>query len=103
MEKPTSKKQAVIIIHGIGNQYPMETAKEFVENIKEDSDILYSSPDREANYFETRRLSLSQKKTDFYEFYWANLISEPKLSELYFWVLKILFCKKPSPRVQLLV
>lgn len=103
MEKPTSKKQAVIIIHGIGNQYPMETAKEFVENIKEDSDILYSSPDREANYFETRRLSLSQKKTDFYEFYWANLISEPKLSELYFWVLKLLFCKKPSSRVQLLV
>lgn len=103
MEKPTSKKQAIVIIHGIGNQYPMETAKEFVENIKEDSDILYSSPDREANYFETRRLSLSQKKTDFYEFYWANLISEPKLGDLYSWVFKLLFVKKPSKRVEILV
>lgn len=103
MEKPTSKKQAIVIIHGIGNQYPMETAKEFVENIKKDSDILYSSPDREANYFETRRLSLSQKKTDFYEFYWANLISEPKLGDLYSWVFKLLFVKKPSKRVEVLV
>lgn len=103
MEKPTSKKQAIVIIHGIGNQYPMETAKEFVENIKADSDILYSSPDREANYFETRRLSLSQKKTDFYEFYWANLISEPKLSDLYSWVFRLLFVKKPSKRVEVLV
>ena len=103
MEKPTSKKQAIVIIHGIGNQYPMETAKEFVENIKEDSDILYSSPDREANYFETRRLSLSQKKTDFYEFYWANLISEPKLGDLYSWVFRLLFVKKPSKRVEVLV
>lgn len=103
MEKPTHKKQAIVIIHGIGNQYPMETAKEFVENIKADSDILYSSPDREANYFETRRLSISQKKTDFYEFYWANLISEPKLGDLYSWVFRLLFIKKPSKRVETLV
>lgn len=103
MDKPTKKRQAVVIIHGIGNQFPMDTAREFVENIKKDSDILYSSPDREANYFETRRLSLSHRKTDFYEFYWANLITEPSLSDLYSWVFRLLFIKKPSPRVRQLV
>lgn len=69
MEHQTKQKQAVVIIYGIGNQFPMETAREFVENIKDENDILYSSPDREANFFETRRLSLSVKNTDFYEFY----------------------------------
>jgi hypothetical protein len=103
MSKRTKKRQAIVIIHGIGNQFPMDTTREFVENIKKDTDILYSSPDREANYFETRRLSLSNRKTDFYEFYWANLITEPSLSDLYSWVFRLLFIKKPSPRVMLLV
>lgn len=96
-------KQAVVIIHGIGSQLPMDTAREFVENIKDEKDILYSSPDREANFFETRRLSLSRKKTDFYEFYWANLVSEPSGSDLFEWVRKLLFVKKPSLRVRKLV
>ena len=61
----SNQKQAVVIIHGIGNQLPMQTARQFVENIKDDTDILYSSPDREANFFETRRLSLSSKKNRF--------------------------------------
>lgn len=96
-------KQAVVIIHGIGNQLPMETARQFVENLKGDADILYSSPDREANFFETRRLSLSTKKTDFYEFYWANLMTEPKSSDVREWLSKILFVKKPSERSKKIV
>lgn len=96
-------KQAVVIIHGIGNQLPMDTARQFVENIKDDTDILYSSPDREANFFETRRLSLGSKKTDFYEFYWANLVSEPSSSDIREWLRKLLFVKEPSKRAKKLV
>ncbi|WP_291131733.1 hypothetical protein [Flavobacterium sp. UBA7682] len=103
MKIKANQRQAVVIIHGIGNQMPMETAREFVENIKDDSDILYSSPDREANFFETRRLSLSGKKTDFYEFYWANLVNEPTSSDLREWISVLLFRKKPSERAKKLV
>lgn len=103
MEAKVNQKQAVVIIHGIGNQLPMETAREFVENIKDDTDILYSSPDREANFFETRRLSLSSKKTDFYEFYWANLMSIPRSSDIKEWLSSVLFIKKPSERAKKLV
>jgi len=103
MEAKVNQKQAVVIIHGIGNQLPMETAREFVENIKDDTDILYSSPDREANFFETRRLSLSSKKTDFYEFYWANLMSIPRSSDIKEWLSSVLFIKKPSERAKKIV
>ncbi|TBX66133.1 hypothetical protein EZL74_11130 [Flavobacterium silvisoli] len=103
MKIKRKQRQAVVIIHGIGNQMPMETTREFVENIKDNSDILYSSPDREANFFETRRLSLSRKKTDFYEFYWANLVNEPSSSDLREWISVILFKKEPSVRAKKLV
>lgn len=103
MAKKQQQRQAVVIIHGIGNQFPMETAREFVENLKDDNDILYSSPDREANFFETRRLSLSGKNSDFYEFYWANLVSEPSSSDLREWLRVLLFKKKPSERAKKLV
>lgn len=99
----SNKRQAVIVIHGIGNQFPMDTTREFVESLKDDDDILYSSPDREANFFETRRLSLSRKKTDFYEFYWANLVTEPSSSDLCNWIIRLLFVKKPSERIKKLV
>lgn len=103
MEHQTKQKQAVVIIYGIGNQFPMETAREFVENIKDENDILYSSPDREANFFETRRLSLSVKNTDFYEFYWANLVTEPRNTALLDWITKLLFSKEPSKRASRIV
>lgn len=97
------KKQAVVIIHGIGNQYPLETAKEFVENILGKDDLMYSSPDKIADFYETRRLSISKKNVDFYEYYWANLMSEPSTGDLYSWIFKLLFGKTPSERVKNLV
>ena len=94
----SSGKQAVIIIHGIGNQYPMQTGREFVLSIKDKADIMFSSPDRQANYYETRRLSLNNKNTDFHELYWAHLMEEPKKNDAYTWVFNLLFCKIPSTR-----
>lgn len=96
-------KQAVVVIHGIGNQYPMQTVKNFVENLKDKNDILYNTPDKEANIYETRRLSLSNKNTDFFEYYWANLMTEPSTKDLYAWMLKLIFLKKPSERIKKII
>lgn len=97
------KRQAVVIIHGIGNQYPLETAKEFVENMMEKNDLVYSSPDKIADFYETRRLSINKKNIDFYEYYWANLMTEPSTSDLYSWIFKLVFRKSPSDRAKNLV
>lgn len=51
-----NQRKAVVVIHGIGNQLPMATTRELVESLKDDDDILYSSPDREANFFADSRI-----------------------------------------------
>ena len=71
-------RQAVVIIHGIGEQSPMSTLRSFIEAVlppgKEGRALYYSRPDQLSNLFELRRL-ISQRgrpKTEFYEFYWAH-------------------------------
>ncbi|MBK6979880.1 MAG: hypothetical protein IPH28_24595 [Cytophagaceae bacterium] len=58
-------KTAVVIIHGMGAQRPQETLKDFVENIAEKEDTIFSNPDLIAENFETRRLTLDKRHTDF--------------------------------------
>jgi hypothetical protein len=96
-------KTAVVVIHGIGSQEPMVTTKSLVENIIDENDIAYSSPDRIAHFYETRRLNIRKKNIDFYEFYWANLVTEPNSSDLYSWLYKLVYKKKPSDRLKKLI
>jgi len=79
-------KQAVVIIHGIGEQKPMDTLRGFVSAVwtshKEihlaDGDSLWSKPDSLSESFDLRRLTTSQNtehvRTDFFEFYWAHMM-----------------------------
>jgi hypothetical protein len=69
----------------------------------EKNDLVYSSPDKIADFYETRRLSINKKNTDFFEYYWANLMIEPATSDLYTWIFKLLFKKEPSERAKRLV
>ncbi|MCA0362495.1 MAG: hypothetical protein LCH67_00485 [Bacteroidetes bacterium] len=94
-------KTAVVIIHGMGAQRPQETLKDFVKNIAEEEDTIFSNPDRIAENFETRRLTIDKRHTDFFEYYWANLVKLPKTIEIVKWVVGIFF-KKPSKRIKVL-
>ena len=81
-------KQAVLIIHGIGNQRPMDTLRQFVRTVWSDDASLHrdhaqaagmwSIPYPLSQNFELRRLTTAENKaglrTDFFEFYWAHLI-----------------------------
>lgn len=49
----------------MGNQFPMDTLRGFVESLQEDGAILYSSPNRITEDREVRRLSFSRKPWDF--------------------------------------
>lgn len=77
-------RQAVVVIHGIGEQRPMDTLRSFVEAVlgidpaaEADSDrppAYYNKPDRLSDGFELRRLSTreSRPRTEFFELYWAH-------------------------------
>lgn len=100
------KRQAVIIIHGMGEQRPMDTLRSFVDSLKnhlgeqDDSEKkarVWSKPDGISEIYETRRLTLSSTRnrpiTDFYEFYWAHNMRDTKFKDFFTWIFKLLFSR----------
>ncbi|MFI3188867.1 MAG: hypothetical protein QX190_04780 [Methylococcales bacterium] len=90
-------RQAVIIIHGIGEQKPMDTLRSFVRNIV--GGTIRNKPDKMSSLFELRRLQIPSKHnqplTDFYEYYWAHHMRDTKIRTLISWCRSLLF-RKPS-------
>ena len=73
-------RQAVVIIHGIGEQRPMDTLRAFVlgvlgrETDKNGKQLFYSKPDSHSPGFELRRYRAFDEghDSDFVEFYWQH-------------------------------
>jgi len=89
------KRQAVIIIHGMGEQRPMSTLRDFVERIAPSiqnsaKPSYYSKPDSLSENHELRRLTANEHrfafKTDYYELYWAHIIGHTTLRAVWAWV-----------------
>jgi hypothetical protein len=92
-------RQALILIHGIGEQRPMETLRGFVDAVLNQGPSTsqadakyYSKPDLLADNRELRRLVSAggrDDRTDFYEFYWAHLMPTAAWGRLasWYWVL----------------
>jgi hypothetical protein len=85
------KRQAIVLIHGIGEQKPMGTVRAFVKAILGDGTLenptYWSKPDRMSQSFELRRLR-SRGRTlaaDFYEYYWAYNLQGTKLRDVLGW------------------
>lgn len=92
-----AKRQAVVIIHGIGEQWPMSTLRSFVEATIKTGQSFYSKPDRISDTLELRRLSINITEdnsdyitTDFYEFYWQHLMTGTTFAHTRAWILKLL-------------
>lgn len=87
------KRQAVVVIHGIGEQIPMTTLRSFVESVLDensitDTPLYYSKPDPFSKSFELRCLATPNNirpKTDFFEFYWQHLMPQAKWSKIFDW------------------
>lgn len=94
------KKQAVVLIHGIGEQRPMDTIRGFVDallpinprfNLK-----FWSKPDTLLDSFELRRLrGAMEPPTDFFEFYWAYQAEGTRLMHVWQWT-KRLMIRRPG-------
>lgn len=98
------KKQAVLLIHGIGEQRPMDTLRGFVETVwTSDKGVqhqhaipgVFSKPDQISGSFELRRLTTTKNKnevyTDFFELYWAHLMEGTTLDQVLAWTKKLLW------------
>lgn len=139
--KAADKKQAVVLIHGIGEQIPMSTLRGFVDAVwssdaslipqcRPDGDSgqsfrvsnpVWTKPDKRNNSFELRRITTermggecicgkceghsqkqrgetdrpSERRTDFYEFYWADLMQDTTWSQTAKWLWR-LFVRSPN-------
>lgn len=106
-------RQAVVIIHGMGEQQAMDTLRSFVDVVWSGDESqrpyrggpqVWSKPDYVSDALELRRLTTNANTdevcTDFFEFYWAHLLSGSKLSHVLSWVNLLLFRKRkdvPDP------
>jgi hypothetical protein len=104
-------RQAVVVIHGIGEQRPMSTLRAFVAHVvpasEQNRSRIFSKPDRMSESFELRRLSVEKSRrrptTDFYEYYWAHHMEGTKLRHLWPWFRALLLRSPRSVPPQLRV
>lgn len=111
-------KQAVVMIHGMGEQVPMETLMSFAEVVwatdtelinahRPDSstggtrttNAIWFKPDKHSRSYELRRLATeslpARGSTHFYEYYWAHLMEGTTFEHFRAWLKDLLW---RSPR-----
>src|SRR5499427_391780 len=110
--------QAVVVIHGMGEQRPMDTIKAFVKAVWETDAVItanklphpvqvWSKPDVRTGSLELRRITTRESipsasfphgvRTDFYELYWADLTAGSTWDQFTGWVRGLLL--RPLARV----
>jgi len=108
-----SRTTALVLIHGIGEQVPMSTLRGFVEAVWQSDESLFdpnrpdssdggarernpvwSKPDERNESFELRRITTERAKNDrrcdFYELYWADLMQGTAWEHVHTWIRKLL-------------
>lgn len=100
---PPEPKTAVVVVHGMGEQRPLETIRSFVagvyqhdlelaNNDTDDRNMLRISivPDTVTGSAELRRLTTQSdgphKRTDFFEFYWADIMDGTPVEMVTAWI-----------------
>jgi hypothetical protein len=108
-------KQAVVVIHGMGEQDPMTTIRTFVEAVwtrdealtdayrkrgaaradGEPTNATWIVPDARTGSHELYRITttydLQDRRTDFYEIYWADLVQDTSRGRLFAWMKELLW------------
>jgi hypothetical protein len=87
--------QAVIVIHGMGEQRPMDTIRGFVDAVLPEpvqgGEKFFSRPDALSESFELRVLqNRTQPRTHFFEYYWAYKVSGTTFAHIGSWLSALL-------------
>lgn len=99
--------QAVVIIHGIGEQRPMATLRSFADAVlpepEQGGEKYFSKPDTLSKSYELRKLQdRSQPRTHFFEYYWAYQVEGTNFGHIRAWLTTLLLRKPQSVPKQLL-
>ncbi len=110
---PPIKRQAVVIVHGQGEQRPMGTVRDFVDALwskNEELDVkgekyprpraTWTVPDDRNGLYELQRITTPsdiERKTDFFELYYADLFVDTPLRNLLRWMTRLLW--RPASEV----
>lgn len=90
-------RQAVVVVHGMGEQRPLETVNEFIAaGLAPDAAgrrLVYSRPDKVTDSYESRRYLAPaavdgagdelRAQTEFFEYHWAHLMQDNRLDDLW--------------------
>ncbi|PSB28229.1 SRPBCC domain-containing protein [Stenomitos frigidus] len=100
-------RQAVVVIHGIGEQQPGETLKGLINGVfnvngkRREGQKEWIKPDQYSNSYELHRVTIKgtkdQPTTDIFECYWAHIIRNTTLDQVSAWVWWLLF-RWPVPK-----
>jgi hypothetical protein len=101
MADAADKPIAVLVVHGIGEQLPMDTLRRFVGttfgpgSLTKDPPEIHSKLDRYSEFLDLRRLSLAKggghPRVDFYEVYWAATFGDGTVGGVIAWALRTVF------------
>ncbi|MCB9692397.1 MAG: hypothetical protein H6736_11330 [Alphaproteobacteria bacterium] len=116
MTRKVAKKQAVVVVHGMGEQRPMRTVRAFVDAVwladrsltvlaGDGEKRVWVRPDarfasHELSRIRTNRLGLQKgldgrvgpgPATDFYEFYWQHLMGPSRWRNVVDWLVPLLW------------
>ncbi len=92
----TKVRQAVVIVHGMGEQRPMDTLRRFISSAlpptPQGTDGYHSRPDRVTDSFEARRFLAPRyapngqeenAQTEFYEYHWSHMMQGNRLDDMW--------------------
>ncbi|MHA6296964.1 hypothetical protein [Devosia sp. CAU 1758] len=101
------KRQAIVVIHGQGEQRPMGTIRDFVEALWQKNPQLdtpgedhprprpiWIVPDDKSGLYELQRITTPEhngRRTDFFELYYADLLNATPLRNLWRWIRRLLW------------
>jgi len=104
------KRTAVLVVHGMGLQRPLETVRGIVDAVWIDEPAsasgkrIWSHPDRRGTDIDLRVFSTSTvpdsdppRRVEFYELYWAHLMSETRALAVLLWLFEL---ARKGPRLK---
>lgn len=94
------QRQAIVVVHGQGQQRPMGTIRDFVEVLwSSNPDVVpdpphnrndtWIVPDNKSGLYEMQRITTPPhggRRTDFFELYYADLLSDTPIRNLWRWL-----------------
>ncbi len=108
--KLSMPRQAVVVIHGIGEQQPFNTLRDFVRGVVDDHHAVYGAPDDVLGRTYSRKLKVTwnhegaeetlaivtefrEANTDFFELYWAYRFRDTTMKHITSWLRPLLFAR----------